>query len=68
VANLLCVIEGLQILAKYVDANSNDVAAEHDVIYGPYAADLNITDEDKEKLEELGWFIDSEVDSWAVFV
>ena len=61
------VLEGLQILAKYFP--DGDIAAEHDVIYaGGDNSDVEISEEDLARLDELGWFIDSEVDSWAKFV
>ena len=64
-ANVEVVIEGLQILAKYKPGEQ--CAAEHDVIYGPCDSDVEISDADKARLEELGWFICSECDSWARF-
>lgn len=59
------IIEGLQIQAKYKP--DEWCAAEHDIFYGPCDSDVEISDVDKARLEELGWFIDSECDSWAVF-
>jgi len=59
------VIEGLQILDKYED---NYIAAEHDILYAGPSDASKITPEDQAKLDELGWHIDSETDSWARFV
>ena len=56
------ILEGLKIIEKY-DASS-DFCAEHDQVFcGSY--DLPMTDEDKEKMDELGWFEDD--DSWSHF-
>jgi len=56
-------IEGLKIIEKY-DPNF-DTVAEHDIVY---AGDdtLPISDEDKKRLDDLGWF--TQEDSWACFV
>lgn len=65
------VIDGLTILARYDPdgLDSHSVSAEHDVIYGPGPGDPDaVTEEDRERLEELGWHLDSEADCWARFV
>ena len=79
-AQISDVIEGLTILAKYVDASKHCVSAEHDVIYaGPNepgdhndddstVSNTLVTGIDAARLLELGWHIDSEVESWARFV
>lgn len=59
------IIKGLQILAKYPD---NDIAAEHDIIYAGPVRSETISTKDAKELEELGWHIDSETDSWSKFV
>jgi hypothetical protein len=74
--------EGLEILSKYTDADDIcSCAAEHDVFYaGPDTVidlaseedsedpeDQNMSPEDRERMKELGWFIDSESGSWAHF-
>ncbi len=65
------VIEGLQILKKYVKKERDvGLSAEHDVIYaGPMLDELEgkLTPEDKKRLEELGWHEDSEGECWARF-
>jgi hypothetical protein len=57
------VIEGLQILAKY----SNCIDAQHDVIYAGPGISSMVTAEDADRLKQLLWHIDKEVDSWAKF-
>lgn len=58
------IIEGLQIFKKYGNV---DTAAEHDIFYAGPPYGIEVSKEDKNKLDELGWFIDSETDSWATF-
>jgi uncharacterized protein YihD (DUF1040 family) len=61
--------QGLQILAKYTDA---DVvcAAEHDIIYSVEIAEVidDLTEEDAIKLAKLNWHIDGEFWCFACFV
>jgi len=58
--------EGLEIIAKYED--DADFCAEHDVIYvGGEESTENMSDEDKHKMDELGWFIDEEFYCWSHF-
>ena len=77
-ASVKDVIEGLEILAKTAEVpigpaeqGSTDRrqahlgGASHDVIWGP---DADPSEEDKDRLEELGWFFDDESDCWARFV
>ena len=72
------VVEGLEILAKtasvpagLAESGETDTrtahigGAEHDILFGP-EADPSV--EDCNRLEELGWHYDSEVDCWARFV
>lgn len=62
--NLEAIIEGLTILKKY--AKSPEwIAAEHDILYGP-PTQSDISKEDAERLEEIGWHKEDE-DSWAAF-
>lgn len=42
------------------------LGAEHDIIYGPPADDIHLSDTEKRWLEEDGWFIDD--DCWAAYV
>jgi hypothetical protein len=57
---------GLNILAKYSD--NGDFAAEHDQIWaGIDASEMEIDEEDLKELDDLGWFIDEEFDSWSHF-
>lgn len=54
--------EGVDIISKYDE--SDEVHAEHDQIwFGEYLKVDN--EEDRKRLEELGWFEDE--DSWSCF-
>ncbi len=59
------IIEGIQIIARHAQSDDYCVQAEHDQIWcGGY--DLPLTDDEKKRMEELGWF---EADgSWSAFV
>ena len=57
-------IEGLQIFLKYGD---DLVEAGHDEIWGP-TADTKISEEDKKKLDELGWYLSDEYSCWTAYV
>lgn len=62
--------EGLEILEKYVDEDeSTQVSAEHDIIYlgQPGLKPDVVSDEDRERLEELGVHWDAQYDSWYSF-
>ena len=62
------ILGGLKILEKYTPEDLGDFAAEHDQIWaGIDADDMDISEEDLEKLDELGWFLDEEFDSWSHF-
>ena len=57
-------VRGIEILSKYVKDDSFDMAVEHDMFY--FADESSVTDpKDISELEGLGWFVDSECDSWA---
>ena len=59
-------IEGLQIIAKYVPTTHHCVDAEHDHLHaGPEG--LEVSEADRKRLGALGWYLDVEFDSWAVF-
>jgi len=56
------VVEGLQLLVQYPGSS---ISVEQDQIWaGPFEEDVGL--EDKEKLEQLGWFIDE--DCYSKFV
>jgi len=57
--------EAFVILAKY-NGGSYVTEAEHDILYAQVDAD-KVTDEDKKKLDELGWHVDSENGCMALF-
>lgn len=62
------VIEGLQILSRYGDPQEHDICAEHDIIYAcPGVGPKDPSTEELQRLEDLGWFWDDQVDSWARF-
>lgn len=59
------ILEGMQIISKHVDAASYCVQAGHEQIWcGAY--DLPLSDDEKKRMEELGWF--EAEDSWSAFV
>jgi len=63
-------IEALQIIDKYVDHASRDDGhhSEHDVLYVGGSVDKSeISQEDLDRLDKLGFFIDEEFDCWATF-
>ena len=77
-ASIREVVEGLEILAKTAEVpvylaeqgqtdrrEASLGGAGRDIIYGPEA---DPSDEDKERLDELGWHFDDEADCWARFV
>ena len=57
-------IEGLQIIERH-ETNAF-VVAEHAIIYGG-GDDIGLSAAECGRLEELGWFLDTEFDSWAFF-
>jgi hypothetical protein len=58
-------IEGMQIVAKHAGADVYCVQAEHDQIWcGAY--DLPLSEEERTRMTELGWF--EAEDSWSCFV
>ena len=77
-ASIAEVIEGLEILAKtaviprgLADKGETDRrtaqlgGADHDIIWGP---DADPSEEDQERLQEIGWFYSVEYDCWSRFV
>jgi hypothetical protein len=65
------VIEGLEIFARLckMGRSTHGILARHDVIYaggikrnGP---EEDVPDEDRKRLDELGWYWDSDMESWA---
>jgi hypothetical protein len=69
------IIEGLQLIEKYHDGEG-DVAFEHDIIYaGPefgfddegdhIETDPKMPPDAVQRMDELGWFVDSEFYCWA---
>lgn len=77
-ASIREVVEGLEILAKtatvpvylaeqgQTDRREAQLGgADRDIIWGP---DADPSEEDKERLGELGWHFDDELDCWTRFV
>jgi hypothetical protein len=62
-------IEGLEILAKYIDYGSDQDAFDfqHDVMYAGPGRAAEMAEEDLVRLGELGWRWDDELDSWSKF-
>jgi len=66
-ANIKDVAQGLMILSKYVDIKDHcQVAAEHDVIYAGPSKD-EVSKEDLEALDKMGWKPDEEFDCFYHF-
>ena len=63
------IIEGLQIIQKSKSVAESDYhfRAEHDEIF---VGSLKwcMSDEDKNRLEELGWIADEDIDGWRTSV
>ena len=58
-------VEGLQILVKYEQGYC--IIAEHDQFWAVGTDKTeNMPEEEKKRLEELGWFVDE--DSWSIFI
>lgn len=58
-------IEGFQILQKYVGSDEHIGGADHDIIWG---VDCEVSEEDAKRLNELGWHQDSDSDEcWSRF-
>lgn len=55
------VAKAMEIFAKYDD---DFLESDHDVIFGP-SLDTEFSEEDKQAIEELGWFASEEYDCWS---
>jgi len=63
------VLEGLQILAKYLEHEDGwFFGAEHDEIYVYMVKDNEITEKDRKHLEDLGWSPGDDYGVWKRFV
>ena len=58
------VIDGLTILMRH---GATHAEGQHDIIFAGPELSTELTDEEKAKMEELGWHFDEETDSWAKF-
>lgn len=65
-AKLSTIRMGLNIFSKY-DKNDTSCAAEHDVFYAGETPPEEISEEDKETLEDLGWGWDKGFNCWYHF-
>ena len=63
------IITGLQIIERARPANESGyhVRAEHDEIFAG-SLSWNLTDVDRQRLQELGWDADEGVDGWRCSV
>lgn len=59
--------EAFTIMAKYATNDYASVAVEHDIIYAGHDVE-SVTREDLERLEELGWTIDDDLECFYHFV
>lgn len=63
------ILDGLEILIKYYP--SADTAFEHDQMWVyNWREEVEVSKEDKQKLDNLGWFIDDDEDNegtWSHF-
>jgi len=68
-ASLNQVAQGMFVFGKYVDPDDcNGVCAEHDEVYaGLEAFPDKMSEDDKKKVEDLGWSWDSGLQSWRHF-
>jgi len=58
------VLYGLEIFKKY---NELEVSVDEYTIYGGYSgSDTEMSDDDIEKLKNLGWFYDDPFECWAI--
>jgi hypothetical protein len=58
------VLAGLQIFHKYT---SNDIAAEHDVIYAGACPPESMPSDDLKILKDSFWYWDEELECWYYF-
>ena len=59
-------IQALQIFLKYNNP-THPTHCEHDVLMVVGITEEEVSDEDKDKLDELGFFWNSEYDCWASY-
>jgi len=63
---LSTVLQGLTIIHRH--APDAYFAAEHDQIWCCEADEINLSPDELEEMESLGWFVDEEVGSWSFYV
>lgn len=59
------VLAGLLIFHSRDEKFSTD--AQHDQIFAMLSSKKEFSEEEKQKLEDIGWFWDTDADSWACF-
>lgn len=64
-AQMSHIIEGLNLFFKY--EGDGPVSAEHDKFCAGFTRPEDMSVEDAKKLDELGWFWEEDVQSWARF-
>lgn len=65
--NIKKAIRGMQIISKYVSEEDPCLmCSEHDIFYCG-GGNLPVSEEDRQELDQLGWFISEDCDSWAFF-
>ena len=57
-------IEALTIFAKYKDEYA-PIHCEHEILMVPGISDTDLSDEDRKRVEELGFDWDSDFDCWT---
>ena len=65
--NMTALIEALTIFGKYMKENASPIHCEHDIMYVMVLSDVIMDPAEVERLDELGFFIDEESDTWASF-
>lgn len=71
-AKIMDVMAGLAIIMKYTPKDKLDdpcgIDAQYEQIWaGDDASEMAMSPEDLARMDELGWFLDDELDSWSKF-
>lgn len=68
-SNISQMRQAIDIIEKYIDTKNEWFAAEHDIIYVPLdPVENEVSDEDKQKLDHLGFFVEDLTGKYATFV
>ena len=65
--NVKKIIDGLEIFRRHL-GDVLWVEADHDIIYAAASNEVKLSEQERQQLDALDWFIDTEVDCWAIFV